>query len=81
MGVYDILTACVAGLRNYGIACFLIYRIYDAENPYPGFSKRAKSYSLDWVLPILTRNLIGTLLICGFWDWFLYFSPLKVNIN
>ena len=79
MGVYDIMTACTAGLRNYIIACFLIYRLYDDKDPYPGFSDVAINYTPDWILPIFVRNLVGTLLICGFWDWFLYFSPLKVS--
>jgi len=81
MGVYDIITACTAGLRNYIIACFLIYRIYDDKDPYPGFSDVARNYTADWILPIFARNLIGTLLICGFWDWFLYFSPLKEKLH
>ncbi|CAK9041394.1 unnamed protein product [Durusdinium trenchii] len=27
--------------------------------------------------PLLVRNLIATWVICGFWDWFLYLSPMK----
>jgi len=25
----------------------------------------------------MLRNIIGTAVICGAWDWFLYFSPVK----
>jgi hypothetical protein len=31
--------------------------------------------------PILVRNLVGTWIICGFWDWILYFSPLKTALH
>ena len=33
------------------------------------------------MIPIIVRNLIGTLVICGFWDWLLYFSPLKSKFH
>ena len=27
------------------------------------------------------RNLLATWIICGFWDWFFYFSPLKDKLH
>ena len=33
------------------------------------------------MIPIIARNLIGTLILCGFWDWLLYFSPLKSKFH
>mmetsp|Transcript_18737 Transcript_18737/g.41671 ORF Transcript_18737/g.41671 Transcript_18737/m.41671 type:complete len:264 (-) Transcript_18737:2367-3158(-) len=30
---------------------------------------------LSWMWPIVCRNVLSTICICGFWDWFLYFSP------
>ena len=45
---------------------------------YPAFGP-GKDFSMDWMLLIVGRNLIATWIICGFWDWFLYFSPLQVN--
>ena len=33
------------------------------------------------MIPIIARNLIGTLILCGFWDWLLYFSPLKTKFH
>jgi len=33
------------------------------------------------MMPILLRNLIGTWLICGFWDWILYYSPLAASFK
>lgn len=80
MSPVDILTAMAAGLRNYILACFCIYYLYP-DNPYPGMSNEAKEFRLDWMLPILIRNIVATILICGFWDWFLYFSPLKQKLH
>jgi sterol desaturase/sphingolipid hydroxylase (fatty acid hydroxylase superfamily) len=31
--------------------------------------------------PILLRNLMATWIICGVWDWFLYFSPLSEKLQ
>ena len=45
---------------------------------YPAFGP-GKDFTLDWMLLIVARNLLATWLICGFWDWFLYFSPLQVR--
>ena len=28
----------------------------------------------------MLRNLLATLIICGSWDWFLYFSPLQTKL-
>merc|ERR1719419_188770 len=54
--------------------------IYGGSTDYPAFGA-AKTISLDWILPIIIRNLAATWLICGFWDWFLYFSPLKEKLR
>lgn len=80
MDFIDIGTAVIAGLRNFGLAYFCIYVLYDSDNPYPAFGD-AKELKLDWMIPIIKRDLIATLLICGFWDWFLYFSPVKTKLH
>ena len=36
---------------------------------------------MDWVAHIFLRNVVATLAICGFWDWFLYFSPLAAKLH
>ena len=36
---------------------------------------------MDWVAHIFLRNVVATLVICGFWDWFLYFSPLASKLH
>ena len=35
----------------------------------------------SWMKPILLRNFVVTVLTCGFWDWFLYFSPLSEKLH
>jgi len=80
MSPFDILTAIAAGFRNYALALFCIYYLFP-NGAYPGLTDEAKDYNLKWMLPILFRNLAGTAIICGFWDWFLYFSPLKKKLH
>lgn len=70
--------ACVAGLRNFCLAYVVIFVLHDDANPYPAFGA-ARVFDLSWVMPIVVRNTLATLAICGFWDWFLYFSPLQVT--
>ena len=41
----------------------------------------ARSFDLDWMWPLMARNLIGTFLLCGVWDWILYFSTLKERLH
>ena len=40
-----------------------------------------KFLEISWMIPIIARNLIGTIILCGFWDWLLYFSPLKSKFH
>jgi len=47
---------------------------------YPAFGP-AKEFSPGWIFHILARNLLATWIICGFWDWFLYFSPLQQKLH
>ena len=72
------LTSMVGGFRSYLISLVCIYYIYPNES-YPGLTDEGKSFTISWMGPIIVRNIIGTIVICGFWDWFLYFSPLKVR--
>lgn len=66
------LTSCCASTRSCLIAYLLIYGLYTA-NDYPAFGSAAV---LDWrwMWPIVFRNVLGTWLICGCWDYFLYFG-------
>lgn len=64
-------------LRAFALAYISIYWIHGGDDgyQYAAFGRGA-TFDLEWMLPILYRNLIGTWLICGFWDYILYFSPL-----
>eukprot|EP01065_Artemidia_motanka_P021102 TRINITY_DN2517_c0_g1_i2.p1 TRINITY_DN2517_c0_g1~~TRINITY_DN2517_c0_g1_i2.p1 ORF type:complete len:351 (+),score=87.24 TRINITY_DN2517_c0_g1_i2:55-1053(+) len=66
------LTSIVAALRSYAIAHVLWTY---TSNPLE--SGAAAELSSDWILPIVARNVAATWAIAGFWDWLLYFSPLK----
>ena len=65
-----------ASLRHFYIAVIIVYGRYDNGETYPAFG-RAATFSADWMWPIILRNIIGTWLICGFWDWWMYFGPAK----
>ena len=69
------ISALGGSLRSYLIAVFIVYGLYSNDS-YPAYGQ-ASTLSLTWMLPIVLRNIIGTWLICGFWDWWLYFGPLK----
>ena len=47
---------------------------------YPAFGP-ARDWEAGWMFHILARNLLATWAICGFWDWFLYFSPLQAKLH
>jgi len=75
-------TACVAATRSFLLAYLFIFVLYDGvdgENPYPAFGP-AKEFEMGWMWPIFLRNAMGALLICGSWDYFLYFSPLSPKL-
>ena len=96
MGFFDNLTAFASALRSFILAYVAIYWLYD-DNQYPAFGRgktprimvhwnkhclfTGKNLNWEWMQPILVRNVIATLVICGFWDWFLYFSPLKDKLH
>ena len=65
------ILACIAGLRNFGLAYAVIFMLHDDDtNPYPAFGP-ARVFDSGWMMPIVVRNTLATLAICGFWDWFL----------
>lgn len=71
------LTSFAASCRSFALAYLCMYC---ATDDYPAFG-RAKTWAWDWMWPILARNLLAAWTICGFWDWFLYFSPLKNKLH
>ncbi|XP_023337634.1 putative Delta(7)-sterol-C5(6)-desaturase 2 [Eurytemora carolleeae] len=74
--------AFLASARSWMMAYACMYYLPEkcGLEAYPGFGP-GRVYSLDWVSHILIRNIVGTWIICGFWDWFLYFSPLKDKLH
>ena len=69
------LTSMFAATRSFLIAYFCIFVLYDGYD-YPAFGGGA-SLEWSWMQPIVVRDLVGTAVIAGGWDWFLYFSPFK----
>lgn len=70
-------TSLVAASRSYCLALLCVFVLTD---DYPAFGA-GKTYELSWMLPIVFRNVLATWLICGLWDWFLYFGPLKEKLH
>ncbi|CAE7711908.1 unnamed protein product, partial [Symbiodinium pilosum] len=73
------VTSMASSARAFLLAYVAIYTVYEGED-YPAFHRGA-TFSFDWMWPILLRNLLATWIICGFWDWFLYLSPLKESLR
>lgn len=84
MPVVDIMghiTSMVAAIRNFLLAYICVFALPTLSGQeYPAFGA-ASHISTDWFLPIFVRNILGTWIICGFWDWFLYFSPMKEKLH
>ena len=73
------LTSVCAAFRSFLLAVACVYWAYP-DNSYPGFGE-AKELSFSWMYPIIIRDVAATWIICGLWDWFLYFSPLKDKLH
>ena len=74
-------TSMVAASRSYALSLLCVFLLYGSgSGQYPAFGAAA-TWSWSWMWPIIVRNLLATWLICGFWDWFLYFSPLKDKLH
>merc|ERR1719403_583458 len=69
-----------AATRSWALAYLCIFHLpQQFGQVYPAFGP-GKEFHLDWMALIVARNLIATWVICGFWDWFLYFSPLQAKL-
>ena len=79
---YENLGSFFAAGRSFAMAYLCVYVIHGGEDGfgYPAFGA-AKTYSLDWILPLLLRNLLATWLIAGSWDYFLYFSRASEKLH
>jgi len=79
MGFYDNILSFVASLRSFLMAYAVVNWLHDEENPYPAWGK-GETLHLNWIVPILIRNVLACWGICGFWDWFLYLSPWQKKL-
>eukprot|EP00091_Calanus_sinicus_P002798 TRINITY_DN12912_c0_g1_i1.p1 TRINITY_DN12912_c0_g1~~TRINITY_DN12912_c0_g1_i1.p1 ORF type:complete len:351 (-),score=52.35 TRINITY_DN12912_c0_g1_i1:132-1100(-) len=70
------LTLVASSIRAAIFAYMAMYWVSE----YPGFGT-ARTFELGWMMILVTRNLIFTLVMCGVWDWFLYFSPMKEKMH
>jgi len=82
MGLTGHMTAMTAAVRSWMLAYLCIYHLPQAcgLEAYPAFGP-GKVYSANWISHILLRNVLATWVICGFWDWFLYFGPVKDKLH
>ena len=71
------IQAMQSSVRSLLLAYFAIYFVHggDGADGYPAFG-RAKDWDIQWMWPLLVRNLIATWVICGGWDYILYYSRL-----
>ena len=79
--------ACTAALRAFTLAYIAIYWVHGGEDGYgyPAYS-RAAEWNVEWMWPIVVRNLIAMWVVCGTWDYILqysilapYFAPFKLD--
>jgi len=80
LDLFDTVFSFVASIRSFLMAYAVVYWLHDESNPYPAWGRGA-SLSLDWILPMLVRNVLSCWAICGFWDWFLYLSPWQKKLH
>ena len=73
------LTSMFAATRSFLLALLAVV-VMHPDGDYPAYGP-AKEFAWSWMWPILVRDIIATWVICGFWDWFLYFSPLKQKLH
>ena len=72
-GVKEHLSCCLGSLRSFLLAMFVIHFVHgDYFGLVDGHQLKITDFSWQW--PIFVRNLVGCWIICGGWDYFLYFS-------
>ena len=69
--------ACSSALRSFYMSYLIVYWLHGGEDGYgyPAYG-RAAEYNLEWIVPIVIRNLVALYVICGVWDYILFYSRL-----
>ena len=75
LGLFAYLATVAASYRAAVLAWLAMYWLGE----YPGYGE-ARVLEAGWMGRIVIRNLVFTWVVCGFWDWFLYFSPIKEKL-
>lgn len=78
LNLVEHLSSMAGALRSFAMAWWLIYHV--SPQPYPAFGAAAE-WRIEWMWPLLVRNLLACWLICGVWDYTLYFSPLSKALH
>jgi len=76
LNITGYLTLVATAVRSAILAYIAMYWCTD----YPAFGS-GKNLEFGWIMKIVTRDLVFTWAVCGFWDWFLYFSPMKEKLH
>eukprot|EP01010_Urceolus_cornutus_P000047 NODE_1006_length_1171_cov_348.942959_g728_i1.p1 GENE.NODE_1006_length_1171_cov_348.942959_g728_i1~~NODE_1006_length_1171_cov_348.942959_g728_i1.p1 ORF type:complete len:331 (+),score=18.09 NODE_1006_length_1171_cov_348.942959_g728_i1:61-1053(+) len=71
------LAAAMASTRSFlcALICISLF-----PSKYPAFGDAAE-LSIRWMWPVIIRNILSAWIICGFWDWWLLFSPLAKKLH
>ena len=79
MDLNDHFASTMASLRNTFLGFLAVFALYPSFTDYPAYGA-AKTFNWVWMKPIILRNIVGTLVVCGIWEWFLYFSPFHAKM-
>jgi hypothetical protein len=67
----DHATAVTGSVRSLILAAFCLYVVHGGTDPTHGYPAYGRAASLEWrwMISISARNVIGTWMIAGTWDW------------
>lgn len=81
--VRDHATALTGSVRSLILAAFCLFVLHGGADPTHGYPAYGRASSLEWrwIISILVRNIIGTWMIAGSWDWCVDLYQNKVLFN
>jgi len=80
MPINDHFGSLFSSFRNTFLAYLAVFYLHPGGQDYPALSGDAKVFEWSWAKWILWRNILGTVGLCGLWEWFLYFSPWRAKL-